>query len=270
MTSPVNSSATASATTSATTTLTTSVTSSATDYDHVAPYYDELTAAVPDSGQAVDFLAAHAGAGRVLELGVGTGRIACPLSSRGFDVTGLDNSAGMLARLRSRSDGAKVTVALGSFTEVPVEGEFSLIYAVFNTLFCVVTQDEQLRAIQAAARHLAPGGALVIETNLPDLARSDSSGRTLNTGGVERHRVFIEAAMHDPATQRIRTQTVVLSERGIQMFPLMMRYFWPSELDLMARLANLRLEGRYGDWDKRPYTRDCARQISVFRPETVG
>ena len=243
------------------------MTSSASDYDHVAPYYDGLTAALPDTTQTVDFLAAHAGEGRVLELGVGTGRIACPLSLRGFDVTGVDNSAGMLARLRSRSDGAKVGVVLGSFTDLPVEGEFSLVYAVFNTLFCAVSQDEQLRAIQLAAQHLTPDGALVVETNLPDLARSDSSGRTLNTGGVERHRVFIEAALHDPATQRIRTQTIIISEQGIQMFPVMLRYFWPSELDLMAKLAGLRLEQRYGDWDRAPYTRDSSRQISVFRPE---
>jgi SAM-dependent methyltransferase len=243
------------------------VTSSATDYDHVAPYYDQLTAALPDTTQAVDFLAAHAGEGRVLELGVGTGRIACPLSLRGFDVTGLDNSAGMLARLRARSDGAKVEVALGSFTELPVEGEFSLIYAVFNTLFCAVTQDEQLRAIQLAARRLTPDGTMVVETNLPDLARSDRSGRTLNTGSVERHRVLVEAAMHDPATQRIRTQTIIVSEQGIQLFPLMMRYFWPSELDLMAKLAGLRLERRYGGWEKSPYTRDSNRQISVLRPD---
>lgn len=239
--------------------------SSAPDYDHVAPYYDDLTAALPDTAQTVDFLAEHAGAGRILELGVGTGRIACPLSLRGFDVTGLDSSPGMLARLRSRSDGAKVNVVLGSFTEMPVDGKFDLIYAVFNTLFCALTQDEQLRAVQLAAQHLAADGTLVIETNLPDLARSDNSGRTLNTGGVERNRVFIEAAMHDPATQRIRTQTIILSERGIQMFPLMMRYFWPSELDLMAKLAGLRLVRRYGDWDKSPYARDSSRQISVFR-----
>lgn len=244
------------------------MTSSATDYDHVAPYYDELTAALPETTQTVDFLADHAGAGRVLELGVGTGRVACPLSLRGFDVTGLDNSAGMLARLRSRSDGAKVTVALGNFTDLPVEGEFSLVYAVFNTLFCVISQDEQLRAIQLAAEHLDPDGTFVVETNLPDLARSDSSGRTLNTGGVERNRVFVEAAMHDAATQRIRTQTIILSEQGIQMFPLMMRYFWPSELDLMAKLAGLRLERRYGNWDRTPYNRDSARQISVFRKDT--
>lgn len=241
------------------------MTSSASDYDHVAPYYDELTAALPDTSQAVDFLASYAGDGRLLELGVGTGRIACPLSLRGFSVTGLDNSPGMLARLRSRSDGAKVDVALGSFTEMPVDGEFSLIYAVFNTLFCAVTQDEQLRAIQLVAKHLSPNGTFIVETNLPDLARSDSSGRTLNTGGVERHRVFMEAALHDAATQRIRTQTIIVSEQGIQLFPLMMRYFWPSELDLMGKLAGLRLEHRYGNWDKSPYTRDSSRQISVFR-----
>lgn len=242
------------------------MTSSATDYDHVAPYYDTLTAALPDTSQTVDFLADHAGEGRVLELGVGTGRIACPLSLLGFDVTGLDNSAGMLARLRSRSDGAKVNVALGSFTQLSVEGEFSLIYAVFNTLFCVISQDEQLTAIEQAAAHLTPDGTFIVETDLPDLARSDSSGRTLNTGGVERNRVFIEAAMHDAAAQRIRTQTIILSEQGIQMFPLMMRYFWPSELDLMAKLAGLRLETRYGNWDRSLYSRDSSRQISIFRP----
>jgi len=241
------------------------VSSSASDYDHVAPYYDDLTSALPDTAQTVDFLAEHAGAGRVLELGVGTGRIACPLSLRGFDVTGLDNSAGMLTRLRSRSDGAKVNVVLGSFTEMPVEGRSDLIYAVFNSLFCALTQDEQLRAVQLAAQHLAEDGTLVIETDLPDLARSDSAGRTLNTGGVERNRVFVEAAMHDASTQRIRTQTIIISEQGIQMFPVMLRYFWPSELDLMAKLAGLRLVRRYSNWDKSPFTRDSSRQISVFQ-----
>lgn len=239
--------------------------STADDYDHVAPYYDTLTAALPETNETVDFIADHAGSGRVLELGVGTGRVACPLSLRGYDVTGLDNSAGMLARLRSRSDGAKVDIALGSFTDPPVEGEFTLVYAVFNTLFCVISQDEQLRAIDQAAKRLTSDGTLIIETDLPDLARSDSSGRTLNTGGVERNRVFIEAAMHDAATQRIRTQTIIVSEQGIQMFPLMMRYFWPSELDLMAKLAGLRLEARYGDWRRGPYSRDSSRQISVYR-----
>ncbi|MGC4892252.1 class I SAM-dependent methyltransferase [Micromonospora sp. DT31] len=242
--------------------------SSAPDYDHVAPYYDDLTSSLLDTGQTVDFLAEHAGAGRILELGVGTGRIARPLSQRGYDVTGMDNSPGMLARLRSRADGAKVNVVLGSFTEMPVEGNFDLIYAVFNSLFCALTQEEQLRTVQLAAQHLAVDGMLVVETNLPDIARSDSAGRTLNTGGVERNRVFIEAAMHDPSTQRIRTQTIIVSEQGIQMFPVMMRYFWPSELDLMARLAGLRLVKRYGNWDKSPYNRTSNRQISVFQHDS--
>jgi len=236
------------------------------DYDRVAPYYESLTASMPDTGRAIEFLADHAGTGRVLELGVGTGRLACPLAQRGFDVTGLDNSAGMLARLRSRSDGAAVHIVLGSFTDLPVDGEFSLIYAPFNALFCALTQEEQLRAIQLAAQHLTPAGTFVVETDLPALARSGESGRSLGTGGVERDRVFVEASTHDIATQRIRTQTIIVSEQGIQMFPLMMRYMWPSELDLMGRLAGLRLEHRYGGWDRNPYDRSTVRQVSVFRP----
>lgn len=238
------------------------MTSTTVEYDLLAPYYDELTGVIPDTDRTVEFLAEHAGEGRILELGVGTGRLACPLSSRGFDVTGLDNSAGMLSRLRARGDSTKVDIVLGSFTEMPVEGEFSLVYAVYNTLFYVLSQDEQLTAIRLVARHLGHDGTFVVETDLPDLTRPN---RTLTVGGLERQRVFLQAAIREVASQRIRSQTVIVSEQGIQILPLTLRYFWPSELDLMAHLSGLRLIHRYGSWDKSPYTGDSTRQISVFR-----
>ncbi|SDS88202.1 class I SAM-dependent methyltransferase [Microlunatus soli] len=240
------------------------MTSSAPDYDRAAAHYDELTGARPDTTATVDFLAEHAGDGKILELGVGTGRIACPLAERGYDVTGLDNSAGMLAKLRARPDGRDVSVVLGSFTDFALESRYSLIYTVFNSLFCVVTQEEQLAAFERAAVHLDVGGRFVVETNLPELSRSDGAGRTLNTSSIERRRVMLEAATHDAAQQRVRSQTVVLSENGIELMPLMLRYIWPSELTLMARLAGFRLTARYGDWDKSRFAGGSQQQISVF------
>lgn len=239
-------------------------TSSADDYDLVAPYYDALTASLPDTHDAVEFLSELAGENRVLELGVGTGRIACPLADRGHDVTGLDNSPGMLAQLRARPDGANVEVVLGSFVDPPVEGKFPLVLALFNTYFSVTTQEEQLAAFRSAKEIVTDDGLLVVETSVPDVARADSQGRTLNTGGVERDRVFLEAATHDPARQHVRSQTMVLTADGIQMFPLLLRYIWPSELTLMAELAGFTLVRRFGDWTRGSYSKESSRQISIF------
>ena len=241
------------------------LTGSAPDYDPVAPYYDQMTASLPDTQDAIDCLAGLVPeGGRVLELGVGTGRIACPLAQRGFSVTGVDNSSGMLTKLRSRPDGTYVEIRLASFVDVQLNRQFDLIYIAFNSLFCVTTQEEQLRTIQNATAHLAPGGKLVVETDVPDLARSNVFGTGFGTGSVERDRIFLEASDHDSATQRIRTQTIIMSAEGIMLFPLLIRYIWPSELDLMASLSGLVRVNRMSNWTGSPFTRHSTKHIGVF------
>jgi SAM-dependent methyltransferase len=173
----------------------------------------------------------------------------------------------MVAKLRSRPEGAAMDVALGDFAEMPVEGTFSLVYVVLNTLFCALTQEDQVRTVQNVGERLEPGGRFVVDAYVPDIRATSPDGTKLSTSSVERDRVFLEATVHNSITQRVRTQIVVLSERGIEFFPMQIRYIWPSELDLMARLAGLTLAERYGGWNGEPFTPASGKHISVYRKE---
>ncbi|GGO94231.1 class I SAM-dependent DNA methyltransferase [Wenjunlia tyrosinilytica] len=234
-------------------------------YNAVADVYDEWTGSLPDTPATVDFLAKHAGGGAVLELGVGTGRVALPLAARGIDVAGVEGAEGMIAKLRLRPGGASFPVVCGNMADVPVDGTFSMIYAVFNTFLCLLSQEEQVRCLRNVVDHLEPDGTVVLEMYVPDVRRTDADGQRLATGSVERNRVFLEATMHDSLRQRIRTQVVVLSETGIRLYPSQIRYVWPSELDLMAQLAGLRLVERHSGWNGEPFTGQSTRHVSVFR-----
>jgi SAM-dependent methyltransferase len=231
--------------------------------DRIADIYDELYEGMLDTESTVEFLADLAGKGPVLELAVGTGRVALPLAERGIEVHGIDSSESMVERLRAKEGADRVSVTMGDFAEVGVDGAFTLIFVVFNTLFALTSQEEQIRCFRNAAEHLETDGHFVVEVFVPDLARFDR-GQRLSADRVEVDRVVLEASLHDPVGQRVVSQHVVIGESGNRMVPVHIRYAWPAELDLMARLAGLRLKERWGGWRREYFTADSVRHVSVY------
>jgi SAM-dependent methyltransferase len=231
--------------------------------ERIAARYDELYADL-DPADAVETLADLAERrGRVLELAIGTGRIALPLADRGIDVQGVDISEAMVARLRSKPGGEAIPVTMGDFAEVPVEGRYGVVFVAFNTFFGLTTQEEQVRCFENVAAHLTEDGVFVLEAFIPDLTRFDRKQR-VGAISIELDEVQLEATKYDPVAQRSTSQHVLVTERGIELIPVVVRFAWPSELDQMARLAGLRLQERWGGWDRRPFTADSERHVSVY------
>lgn len=232
--------------------------------DRIADVYDEWPGVPTDTDRAVAFLAELAGRGPILELGIGTGRLALPLVERGFTVSGIDSSAAMVAKLRAKPGGERIRVAMGNFADMAIEGRYALIFVAFNTFFGLLSQDDQLRCFAGVAERLADDGVFVIEAFVPDLGRFDH-GQRVGATDVRTDAVYLEASLHDPVAQRVRSQQVVITEQGIRMYPVEVRYAWPSELDLMARLAGLRLRERFGGWSREPFTASSGRHVSVYQ-----
>jgi SAM-dependent methyltransferase len=230
--------------------------------DRWAPIYDDIHGHL-DPTPAVERLLPMARGGRVLELGIGTGRIALPLAAHGLEVHGVDASEAMVARLRDKPGGDAIPVTIGDFAGVPVEGEFNLVFVAFNTFFCLLTQEDQVRCFRNVADHLAPEGVFVIEAFVPDPTRWTRGQRVGATRVDDRH-VSLEASTHDPAMQRTTSQQIVIDEDGVHLFPVQIRYAYPSELDLMAQVAGLRLMSRSGDWSGGPFTAASTAHVSVY------
>jgi SAM-dependent methyltransferase len=218
---------------------------------------DETTAA------SVEVLADLAAGGSVLELAIGTGRVALPLAARGLSVHGIDASEAMVAKLREKAGGEAIPVTIGDFADVGVDGAFDLVFLVFNTLFNLPSQEAQVRCFHNVARHLSPRGVFVVEAFVPrpaDLA----DGQALRTVHLEADTAVLEAALHDPVDQRVHYQYIVVDTQGVRLHPVPMRYAWPSELDLMARLAGLELRARWAGWDRAPFTASSTSHVSVY------
>jgi SAM-dependent methyltransferase len=229
--------------------------------ERIAGVYDEWYAGYDDATLAT--LREFAQGGRALELGIGTGRIALPLQQSGVAVDGIDASAAMIARLRSKPGGDKIAVTLGNFADVAVEGQYALIYVLFNTFFALLTQDEQVRCFQNIARHLSPSGVFVIEAFVPDLTRFQGR-QAIRAVDVGVSHVRFDVSEHDPISQQVTSQHVLLTEQGIRLYPVKIRYAWPAELDLMARLAGLRLKQRWENWEKAVFSPDSGHHVSVY------
>jgi SAM-dependent methyltransferase len=230
----------------------------------VAQRYDESVAEMFESSvleSAVNLLAGLAGPGPVLELGIGTGRIALPLAKRGVEVHGIDLSPAMIERLRAKPGGAEIPVTVGDFATTTVAGDFSLAYLVFNTIMNLTTSDAQVACFQNAAAHLRQGGHFLIEVGVPQLQRLPP-GETVRAFAIsDRHLGFDE---YDVATQRLVSHhySVVGGNFEVHSFPF--RYVWPSELDLMARLAGMTLRERWGGWEREPFTSESTTHVSVW------
>src|SRR3954451_18765452 len=231
--------------------------------DRIANVYDALYEEKLDTDRAVETLAELARGGPVLELAIGTGRLALPLAERGLEVHGVDASEQMVEKLRAKPGGEAIQVTMGDFADVPVEGEYRLVLIAFNTLFALLTQEDQLRCFANAAEHLADDGVFVIEAFFPDLARFDRDQRTQATL-VDEGRVMLDASRHDALAQRVDSQHIVITEEGTKLYPVSVRYAFPSELDLMARLAGLELRERWGSWKREPFTAESGRHVSVY------
>lgn len=215
----------------------------------------------------VDFLAELAGDGPVLELGVGTGRIALPLHQRGVEVHGIDLSEQMVAQLRAKPDGAEIPVTIGDFAHVRVDATFTLVYLVFNTINNLTTQDEQVECFVNAARHLRPGGCFVVEVGVPSLQRLPP-GETVRAFTITSDRLGFDE--YDVVTQGLISHHYWIEDDALRRLSVPFRYVWPSELDLMARIAGMRLRERWADWNRAPFAADSRKHISVWERPPEG
>lgn len=217
-----------------------------------------------DEEAAVSFLAQLASDGPALELAIGAGRIALPLAERGITVDGVELSPAMVEQLRAKPGGEQLTVVIGDFADVPVSGNYRLIYVVWNTFFNLLTQEDQVRTFQNVAAHLTDDGSFVIEAFRPDYLYQLRDNQYVDAEAVEVDEVRLDVARHDPMKQILSESHVHLSNQGVRVYPIECRYAWPSELDLMARLAGLRVKERWSDWDRSPVTAATRNLISVY------
>ncbi len=237
--------------------------------EHVAERYDERYAYLTDPAVVdpiVAFLADLARDGAALELGIGTGRIALPLAQRGVRVHGIDLSKAMVARLRGKPGAEQIGLTIGDFATTTVEATFSVTYLVANTIMNLTTQDEQVACFRNAAAHLEPGGCFVIEVLVPGLRRLPP-GETFQPFEVSpTHLGFDE---YDVARQGLVSHHYWIAEGKVEVFSPPFRYVWPSELDLMARLAEMTLRERWSGWKREPFTSDSTKHVSVWeKPAT--
>ncbi|WP_187345265.1 class I SAM-dependent methyltransferase [Cystobacter ferrugineus] len=203
-----------------------------------------------------------AGSGPVLELGIGNGPLALALLERGINVHGIDNSAQMVARLRARPGGERIPVTLGDFAELPVTGEFSVIFAAKGSFFHLPTQDEQVRCFANVARHLRPGGVFVLDGLTPDETSllADQGKVIPRTGDT----LVMRFRRYDRSTQHLESHYVGTKGDSVRHLSFTFRYAWPSELDLMARIAGMRLRERWGGWDRTPFKPSSTYHVSVY------
>lgn len=229
--------------------------------DRIAEVYDDFYAEFDE--HAIDLLEELVAGGRVLELGIGTGRVALPLVDRGLDVVGIDASPAMIEKLRAKPGGDEIRVVEASFAEIPIDGRFDLVFVAFNTFFALLTQEAQVGCFRSVAAHLSDEGSFLIEAFVPDLARFED-GQAVRLTELTDDSVRIHAAAVDVVNQRISSQHVLISQQGPRLYPVELRYAWPSELDLMADLAGLTLKQRWGSWRKDAFTKESRKHVSVY------
>lgn len=216
-----------------------------------------------DEAETVEYLAELASGGLALELAIGTGRVALPLAARGVRVDGIELSPDMVARLREKPGGMELRIILGDMASAEASGPYRLVYLVFNTIYNLLTQDDQVRCFENAARHLAEDGVFLIEAGVPQ-AWLRGRRQFVDAEYVGADDVVLDVNRYDPVTQILDENHVRLGNDGVRLAPISCRLAFPSELDLMARIAGLRLLERWGGWRREPFTADSVRHISVY------
>jgi SAM-dependent methyltransferase len=235
--------------------------------DGVAARYDDFFGGLPDTEGPVELLAELAGSGRALELGVGTGRVALPLAARGVPVHGIDASERMLEQLRGKPGAGAVTSSVGDFSRIDVPGPFAVVYAATGTFFELPSQEAQLACFRSVAAVLAPDGRFVLDGLLPDAVAGDQPVRPRETSSGA---PMLHMRRFHSATQELVSDYVVFTGGGTEVVRVRFRYAWPGELDLMARLAGLRLVRRMGNWRGARFGPASRQHVSVYGPADPG
>lgn len=228
-----------------------------------AATYDKTSS--PDPSDAVEFLASVAGAGPVLELAIGTGRVALPLAARGITVEGIEASPEMITRMHAKPGGDGIPVVMGDMADVDVDGPYSLVYLVYNTLFNLTGEGKQEDCFRNVANILAPCGVFVIEAYVPQPDEFDRDERRVEVRSVTEDEVELRLLRYDRAAQTFLRQTVILTNDGVQLKPFSLHYRWPKQIDELANQAGLHLEARYASWRRDPFRPDTTDHISVYR-----
>ena len=231
--------------------------------ERVAALYDEDPPRA-DTEDCVSLLEELAAGGPVLELAIGTGRIGVPLAARGLRVDGIDSSPHMLDKLRAKGGAQNIAATLGNFADVAVEGAYRLIYVVYNTLPNLGTQDEQVRCFENVVAHLTDDGVFVVEAGIMDPKWLANNNQYVEAEHVGIDEVALDVCRVDSVAQVMYENHVHITGGSVRLYPVLTRYIWPSEMDLMARLAGLRLKNRWGGWKREPFTSTSTNNISVY------
>lgn len=232
--------------------------------ERIAGVYDEMYPQI-EAG-CLEFLAETAQGGRGLELGIGTGRIALPLAAQGIELHGIDASPAMVGKLKQKAGSEKIAISIGNFEAFDLGVEFDLVYVVFNTFYALLSQQAQISCFEHVAKHLSPSGAFVLEAFVPDLTRF-TADQALRVVSIDEDHIRLDASLHDPINQLVTSQHILFTAEGSRMYPVRLRYVWPSELDLMARLAGMILSERWGSWQRDEFTAGSRKHVSVYRLE---
>jgi SAM-dependent methyltransferase len=230
--------------------------------EDVAARYD--TDVRGDEAETVACLERLARSGPVLELAIGTGRIGLPLAQCGIRVDGIEQSAAMVARLREKPGGDTIDVTIGDMADVDVRSSYRLVYVVYNTLHNLLTQDDQVRCVENFARHLTEDGVFLVEALVPTALYRLRDGQYVDAEAIDVDTVTLDVGRFDPVTQLLDESHVTLSGEGVRITPIVTRQIWPSELDLMARIAGLRLHHRWSGWNSEPFDERSLRHVSVY------
>jgi SAM-dependent methyltransferase len=229
----------------------------------MAGEYDSLYKTVPETDEAVALLARLSDGGRVLEMGIGTGRLALALQARGIEVAGIEGSPEMVDELRAKPGGNVIPVTVGDFADTKVDGRFTVVVLALHTIFGLPTPDDQIRCFENAAQHLDPGGVFVIEARVMD-AGDFAGGQAVAPRFCGEHQVELQVQRFDLVTQRVEVTNVHLSDAGVRLNSYVNQYTTPREFDLMARIAGLRLRDRWEGWRGEPFTAHSRRHVSVY------
>jgi SAM-dependent methyltransferase len=228
----------------------------------VAAHYDDDKRG--DEEDAAAFLAEFAKEGPALEFAIGTGRIAIPLATKGIQVDGIELSPQMIEQLRTKPEGQNINVIIGDMTSATTNRHYPLVYLVFNTIFNLLTADDQIRCFENAARHLIPNGCFIVETALPHAWIPPGKSDYVHTEYVGKETVGLDVARYDPITQLLEENHVRFTAQGITMLPIVCRLITPGEMDLMARIAGMQLIQRFANWQRTAFDINSKAHISVY------
>lgn len=228
----------------------------------VAAHYDDYKRG--DEESAASFLAGFAKDGTALEFAIGTGRIALPLAEKGIHVDGIELSQDMVEKLYAKSQGKNINVIIGDMCSATTNHHYSLVYLVYNTIFNLLTVDDQICCFENAARHLTPDGVFIVETALPHAWISPDKSEYIHTEYVGKDTVILDVARYDVTTQLLEENHVQFTPQGTTMSPIVCRLITPGEMDLMARIAGMRLIQRFANWQQTVFDIDSKAHISIY------